>query len=139
GATVMYIAKRHRVSEHTVRAIRAREADAIAERKQRLMLLYANVAELSAERMEELAGQANLKDAGGTAGIATDKLLALTSDPAVQQPNQHLHLHLKQHLQPVDLVTQFKEFLADFEQRGRKPKNGDIAICDAKVAEPKST
>jgi transposase-like protein len=57
SATVMHIAKRHRVSEHTVRAIRAREAAAIAERKQRLMSIFANVAEISAERMEELAGK----------------------------------------------------------------------------------
>ena len=69
----MHIAKLHRVSEHTVRAIRAREAQAIAERKQRLMSIFANVAEISAERMEELAGQASLRDAGTTAGIATDK------------------------------------------------------------------
>jgi hypothetical protein len=83
-ATVMHIARRHRVSEHTVRAIRAREAVAIAERKQRLMSIFANVAEISAERMEELAGQANLRDAGTTAGIATDKLLALSGDPRFQ-------------------------------------------------------
>src|SRR6266480_3793542 len=36
GATVMHIAKLHRVSEHTVRGIRAREGQVIAERKQRL-------------------------------------------------------------------------------------------------------
>jgi len=91
GATVMHIAKRHRVSEHTVRAIRAREAQAIAERKQRLVSVFANVAEIAAERMEELAGKANLRDAGTTAGIATDKLLALIGDN--QQTIQHLHLH----------------------------------------------
>jgi transposase-like protein len=66
GATVMHIAKRHRVSEHTVRAIRAREAVAIAERKQRLASIFANVAEIASERMEELAGKANLRDAGTT-------------------------------------------------------------------------
>jgi hypothetical protein len=80
SATVMHIAKRHRVSEHTVRAIRAREARAIAERKQRLISIFANVAEIASERMEELAGKANLRDAGTTAGIATDKLLALSGD-----------------------------------------------------------
>jgi hypothetical protein len=89
GAAVMHIAKRHRVSEHTVRAIRAREAVAIAERKQRLTSIFANVAEIAAERMEELAGQANLRDAGTTAGIATDKLLALSGD--VSTTVRHLH------------------------------------------------
>ena len=88
-AIVMHIAKRHRVSEHTVRAIRARQAQAIAERKQRLMSIFANVAEISAERMEELSGQANLRDAGTTAGIATDKVLAVSGDPALTV--HHLH------------------------------------------------
>jgi len=83
--SAIQISKACRVSEHTVRAIREREAVAIAERKQRLMLLFANVAELSAERMEELTGKANLRDAGVSAGIATDKLLALTGQlPSVQ-------------------------------------------------------
>jgi hypothetical protein len=82
-AKIERIAKLHRVSTHTVRAIRGREAVSIAERKQRLMSIFGNVAELSAERMEELAGQASLRDAGITAGIATDKLLALSGDPAL--------------------------------------------------------
>ena len=90
-ATVFQIAKLHRVSEHTVRAIRAREAVAIAERKQRLMSVFANVAEISAERMEELAGQASLRDAGITAGIATDKLLALSGDPILTLRHEHTH------------------------------------------------
>jgi hypothetical protein len=45
------------------------------------MSIFGNVAEIAAERMEELAGQASLRDAGTTSGIATDKLLALTQDP----------------------------------------------------------
>src|SRR5215831_4431323 len=121
GATVMHIAKRHRVSEHTVRAIREREAVAIAERKQGLLSIFANVAELSAERMEELAGQANLRDAGVTAGIATDKLLALSGDPSLTQTQQHLHWHLESH----DLARQFNELLAQASAaRGLKP------LCD---------
>jgi hypothetical protein len=77
GMSINQITKHCRVSEHTVRAVRDREAIAIAERKQRLMSIFGNVAELGAERMEELAGKASLRDAGTTAGIATDKLLAL--------------------------------------------------------------
>ena len=82
-AKIEHIAQRHRVSTHTVRAIREREAVAIAERKQRLMSIFANVAEISAERMEELAGHASLRDAGVSAGIATDKLLALAGEHAL--------------------------------------------------------
>jgi len=81
GMSINQITTLCRVSEHTVRAIRDREAISIAERKQRLMSIFGNVAEIAAERMEELAGQASLRDAGPTAGIATDKLLALGSDP----------------------------------------------------------
>jgi hypothetical protein len=82
-ASVNHIAKFHRVSTHTVRAIRAREARTIAERKQRLVSIFGNVAEMSAERMEELCGKANLRDAGISAGIATDKVLALTGQTAL--------------------------------------------------------
>ena len=53
--------------------------------------------------MEELAGQATLRDAGITAGIATDKLLALSSDPQTNQ--QHLHVHLDK----VDIIGQFNQ------------------------------
>ena len=79
-AKIEHIAQRHRVSTHTVRKIREREAVAIAERKQRLVSIFGNVAEIAAERMEELAGKASLRDAGTTAGIATDKLLALLGE-----------------------------------------------------------
>ena len=106
-ARIEHIAQRHRVSTHTVRAIRAREAVAIAERKQRLMSIFANVAEISAERMEQLAGQASLRDAGITSGIATDKLLALSGDPFLTQTQQNLHLHL----QSTDLAKQWNDLL----------------------------
>ena len=90
-ASVNHIAKFQRVSTHTVRAIRAREAKTIAERKQRLISIFGNVAEMSAERMEELCGKANLRDAGISAGIATDKILALMGQvPAVNIANIYM-------------------------------------------------
>ena len=79
-ASVNQIAKLHRVSTHTVRAIRTREAKSIAERKQSLISIFGSVAEMSAERMEELCGKASLRDAGISAGIATDKMLALLGE-----------------------------------------------------------
>jgi hypothetical protein len=75
--SINQITKLCRVSEHTVRAVRDREAISISERKQRLMSIFGNIAELGAERMEELAPHATLPDAGMAAGIATDKLLVL--------------------------------------------------------------
>lgn len=63
----------------TVRAVRDREAIPIAERKERLVSILGNVAELTAERMEELAPHATLRDAGMAAGVATDKLARVSS------------------------------------------------------------
>jgi hypothetical protein len=84
----MHIAKRHRVSEHTVRTIREREAIAIAERKKSLAAMLANVAELGASRMEETIGKASLRDAAIGTGIAVDKMLALSGElPALQIAN----------------------------------------------------
>src|SRR5207302_10124024 len=87
-ASVNQIAKLHRVSTHTVRAIRYREGQDIAERKKTLAAMLANVAELGAARMEEKIGKAPLRDAAIGTGIAVDKMLALTCQmPAVQIAN----------------------------------------------------
>jgi hypothetical protein len=92
GRSINQITKRCRVSEHTVRAVREREAVSIAERKQRLVSIFGDVAEIAAERMEELAGGATLRDAGTTAGIATDKLLLLLGETGGGVPVQ-INLH----------------------------------------------
>jgi hypothetical protein len=87
-ARVDHIAKLHRVSTHTVRAIRHREAQDIAERKKTLAAMLANVAELGAGRMEATIGKARLRDAAIGTGIAVDKMLALTGQtPTVQIAN----------------------------------------------------
>jgi hypothetical protein len=81
--SVLQISKACRVSEHTVRAIRAREAVAIAERKKTLAAMLANVAELGAERMEATIGKASLRDAAIGTGVAVDKMLALVGQSPV--------------------------------------------------------
>ena len=87
-ASVNQIAKLHRVSTHTVRAIRYREAQGIAERKKSLAAMLANVAELGATRMEKTIGKAGLRDAAIGTGVAVDKMLALTGQmPTVQIAN----------------------------------------------------
>jgi transposase-like protein len=87
-ASVNQIAKLHRVSTHTVRAIRYREAQSIAERKKTLAAMLANVAELGAERMEATIGKASLRDCAIGTGVAVDKMLALTGQfPTVQIAN----------------------------------------------------
>jgi transposase len=100
GMSINQITKLCRVSEHTVRAVRDREAITIAERKQRLMSIFGNVAELGAERMEELAPHATLRDAGMAAGIATDKLLALLGETGGGVPVQiNMHTGVAEALQ----------------------------------------
>ena len=89
----------------------------IAERKQRLMSIFGNVAEIAAERIEELAGQASLRDAGITAGIATDKLLALSSD-SFSQLNNHLHVHLES----IDIMGQFNKMLKELPTKALEAK-----------------
>ena len=81
--SALQISKTCRVSEHTVRAIRKREAQDIAERKNSLAAMLANVAELGAGRMEETVGKAGCRDAAIVTGIATDKMLALTGQTPV--------------------------------------------------------
>jgi transposase-like protein len=88
NASVNSIARRYRVSNHTVMGIREREAKSIAERKNTLAAKLASVAELGAERMEETIGKAGLRDAAIGTGIAVDKMLALTGQtPALQIVN----------------------------------------------------
>ncbi len=81
--SVIQISKTCRVSEHTVRAIRQREAQDIAERKKSLAVMRANVAELGAERMEQTISKASLRDATIATGVAVDKVLALTGQMPV--------------------------------------------------------
>ena len=81
--SALQISKSLRLSEHTVRAIRAREAQDIAERKKSLAAMLANVAELGAGRMEETVGKVGCRDAAIVTGIATDKMLALTGQSPV--------------------------------------------------------
>jgi hypothetical protein len=50
--------------------------------------IFGNVPEIAAERMEELASGATLREAGTTAGIATDRLLALLGEQGGGVPVQ---------------------------------------------------
>jgi hypothetical protein len=79
NASVNGIARRYRVGNHTVIGIRERESKSIAERKNTLAVKLANVAEIGAERMEEMIGKASLHDTTIATGVATDKVIALTS------------------------------------------------------------
>ena len=136
--SAIQISKACRVSEHTVRAIRGREAKAIAERKQRLISIFGNVAELSAERMEELCGKASLRDAGVSAGIATDKMLALTGQmPAVavqvNMPTPEQNEARRRAHQALDEITRLlhkQEPLSEKEELMLKAQFGVLKITE---------
>lgn len=51
------------------------------------------MAEIAGERTEELAWKASLRDAGITAGIATDKLLALLGESSGVPVNVNLQIN----------------------------------------------
>jgi hypothetical protein len=131
-AKVEHIAQRHRVSTHTVRAIREREAVAVAERKQRLMSIFGNVAELAAERMEELAGEATLRDAGITAGIATDKLLALLGETGGGVP-----VEINMYPGVVELLHQrYQELIASLPREPQTAENKESLPNGETLSEP---
>jgi hypothetical protein len=76
------------VTRETVRAVERREAAEISARKNTLVAMLANVAELGAGRMEETIGKAKLRDAAIGTGIAVDKMLALAGQtPAAVNVN----------------------------------------------------
>ena len=88
GVSANQICKLCHVTRETVRAVERREAAEISARKKSIVGILSNVAELGAARMEETIGKANLRDAAIGAGIAVDKMLALTGQmPALQIAN----------------------------------------------------
>jgi hypothetical protein len=86
GVSANQICKLCHVTRETVRAVERREAEAISERKNRIIANLGDVAEIGSERMLEKIGKAGLRDATIGTGVAVDKLLALTSQlPGVQE------------------------------------------------------
>jgi hypothetical protein len=132
GISINQITKLCRVSEHTVRAVRDREAVSIAERKQRLISIFGNVAELAAERMEELAGKASLRDAGTTAGIATDKLLALLGETGGGVP-----VEINMYPGVVELLHQrYQELIASLPTERQSADNKESLPNGETLSEP---
>ena len=76
------------VTRETVRAVEKREATEISARKNSIIGILGNVAELGAARMEETIGEASLRDATIGTGVAIDKVLALTGQmPSINIAN----------------------------------------------------
>src|SRR5207244_7202792 len=96
------ICRQCHVTDDTVKAVEQREAIPIATRKQTLMEQAAHIAKLAADRVEDQIDGATLPQAVVAFGVTTDKVLALSADPAViiRHEHQHLHAHAH-HFQPI--------------------------------------
>ena len=91
------ICRQCHVTDDTVKAIEQREAIPIATRKQALMEQAARIAKLAADRVEDQIDGATLPQAVVAFGVMTDKVTALSGDPAMIIQHEHQHLHARQH------------------------------------------
>ena len=92
-------------------AVEQREAVPIATRKQTLMEQAARIAKLAADRVEDQIDGATLPQAVVAFGVMTDKVLALSADPAVIIRHEHQHLHAHQHHFQAITRDKFDEIL----------------------------
>ncbi|PYJ15016.1 MAG: hypothetical protein DME96_14505 [Verrucomicrobia bacterium] len=106
------ICRQCHVTDDTVKAIEQREAIPIATRKQALMEQAARIAKLAADRVEDQIDTATLPQAVVTMGVMTDKVLALSADPAMIIRHEHQHLHAHQHRFEPITRDRFKEIIA---------------------------
>jgi hypothetical protein len=68
------------VSEHTLKAIEARESLSIAERKQRLLDKALRIASKAADRVEDQIDSANITQATVAFGVSTEKIMLLLGE-----------------------------------------------------------
>jgi hypothetical protein len=76
-------------------AVHSREAVTIAERKQCLISIFGNVAEISGGANGRTVRETSLRDGGVSAGIATDKFLALLGEKQTEVAVPHSRRALK--------------------------------------------
>jgi hypothetical protein len=103
------------VSEHTVKAIETRESASVAERKESLLRKSLRIADKAIDRVEDQIDGANITQATVAFGVATDKAMLLSADPAQNQPSQHINLYLQQH----DVSGEFNQMLRALEEKAR--------------------
>ncbi len=113
GEPIQSIAARLHSSTSTVIAARERESLDIERRKQ---LIRASAARLAANGFDKLnremdAGRINGALLVPVTGMAIDKVIALSQDPAL--PQQHIHL------QSIDIAGAFNSFLHELHAKAR--------------------
>jgi hypothetical protein len=100
-----------RVSEHTLKAIEARESLSKAERKQRLLDKALRIASKAADRVEDQIGAANVTQATVAFGVATEKIMLLLGEAGGGVPVQ-LNLQVNAqllHARYAELVKRIEE------------------------------
>ena len=122
GEPVDQIARRLRTSKHTIINVRERESHDIARRKE---LIRASAARLAANGFDKLnremdAGKINGALLVPVTGMATDKVIALSSD---HLPQQNLHLHL----QSQDIAGTFNSFLHSLQEKARAIRDAEAS------------
>ena len=109
------ICRRCHVTDDTVKAIEQREAVPIATRKQALMEQAARIARLAADRVEDQIDNATLPQAVVAFGVMTDKVLALSGDPAMVIQYEHAHV-VEHHIKPMTAL----DYLREIEEREKR-------------------
>ena len=111
GRKIDRIAREAKVTWRTAKAVVERETRQIAQRKQELLDQSLRIARRAANKIEEKLDGAPLNQLIPAFGVAIDKVAALSADPLTQANQQHLHLHL----QAVDLIGSFNNYLNALE------------------------
>lgn len=88
---VLTIARKHRINDRTVVAIRKREADKITRRKKDLALMFENICEKSIRRATKTVKTASYAQAMVGAGIAAQRMLELRGE---HNPDRGLTINL---------------------------------------------
>jgi hypothetical protein len=119
GEPIEHIAARLHSSTQSVIATRERESLDITRRKE---LIRASAARLAANGFDKLncemdAGRINGALLVPVTGMATDKVIALSQDPAL--PQQHIHL------QSVDIAGTFNSFLHELQAKARAMRDAE--------------
>jgi len=105
GTSLNCIARHCRVSRHTIRAVREREADSVAQAKIRLAFQCSRIAEAALYRIEEAleAREISLPLLVKVCALATDVFLKLTRDvgPVLQPPYDFTSIPQSPHCSPA--------------------------------------
>ena len=83
-----HICRKLRVSEHTLKAIEKAESLSIAEKKQRLLEKALRIASKAADRVEDQIDGAKITRAPVALGVATEKIMLLSSETGGGLPVQ---------------------------------------------------